>query len=262
MKLTLALSKVVLAILTFILIIAFVVNYKMTEKEKTRQLIQSPKINDVYILEKQLLNQNTPSREKYLIAQINSINDNSVSFKLSNYVYAKVSDAVKGIRSDKLLTRNFFSNNLTSLNNAEIIRYWQDGSIAEVGRSANGMHLFGGVVIAKSRQPVKKERKARKGEEANQKAISLYQGNMGYEKDLDEAFRLFEQAAKSGHPYAQISLAQMYRDGEAVAADENKALYWFAEAIKQGISSANKDYNELCKQVDGCNLDVENIIPN
>ncbi|WP_394173260.1 tetratricopeptide repeat protein [Thalassotalea litorea] len=243
----------VIALTTIIFLLAgFTVTYKMSQNQHTLELLESPKIHDVYVLEKDIVNRYCKFREKYVIAQIASVEEAHVTVKVSNFVYMKASDAIKGIRSDKLLTHKFFSQELARLAKADLLRSWQQGLISDVGRSSDNMHLYGGIVIDKSPQPVQKKRKIRKGEEANQLAISYYQGNMGYEKNLDEAFRLFEQAAKQGHPYAQVSLAQMYRDGESVDTDVKAALYWFGEAKKQGVASAQQEYDRLCQKMAEC----------
>ncbi|WP_371187182.1 tetratricopeptide repeat protein [Thalassotalea maritima] len=223
-------------------------SYYNYQKAQTLKLIQSPQRNDVYILEKKIIKDHTPLREKYVIAQINSVTETELIFRVSNFVYLRVSDAVKGIRTDKLLTRRFFSNKLVRLAKSEIEQHWLNGTISKVGRSANGIHLYGGI-INHLNQPTQKIRNMRQGGQANQQAISYYQGNMGYEQDIDEAFRLFKQAAHDGHPYAQINLAQMYRDGESVEVNYNQALYWFSEARKQGIAYASEEYSELCAKI-------------
>lgn len=64
---------------------------------------------------------------------------------------------------------------------------------------------------------------------------------LGVEKNVEQAFRWYLAAARSGHPNAQHNLAVAYAQGEGVEADPAKAVYWWEQAAKQG--NADAQYN-------------------
>ena len=53
------------------------------------------------------------------------------------------------------------------------------------------------------------------------------------------------KAAKQGKASAQYNLGRMYDDGEGVAKDYTKAVYWYTKAAEQGV--ANAQDNLGCK---------------
>ncbi|WNC70695.1 tetratricopeptide repeat protein [Thalassotalea psychrophila] len=225
--------------------------FKAQQKFEYNQ-IKNPLLNDVYIIDKEVLDNQSRLREKYIITQVASVDEKHVYLKESNFIYLRINEAIKGIRTDKLLTHNFFSNKIFKISKSQLENLYFNGGVPEVGRSNDGMHLYGGIIIARPKHNLIKKQKYRIGTQENQLAISYYQGSMGYEKDWKEAFRLFEQAAEKGNPYSQISLAQMYRDGEAVEVNLERALYWFELAKQQGIASAKDEYAQLCQKITAC----------
>ncbi|MEW6999644.1 tetratricopeptide repeat protein [Colwelliaceae bacterium BS250] len=226
--------------------------YFKAQQELEHNQIKNPLLNDVYIIDKEVLDDQRRLREKYIITQVASVDQQNVYLKVSNFIFFRVNEAIRGIRTDKLLTHHFFSNEIFKVSKSQLEKLYLKGGVLEVGRSNDGMHLYGGIIIAKPRQNPIKQQKYQIGTQENQLAISYYQGNMGYEKDWEEAFRLFQQAAEKGNPYSQISLAQMYRDGESVKVNFKQALYWFDRAKQQGIVSAKNEYTQLCQKITEC----------
>ena len=53
-----------------------------------------------------------------------------------------------------------------------------------------------------------------------------------------EALPLFREAAEQGHPGAQYSLGLMYRQGDVIEHDDEKAMTWFRKAAEQGHAEA------------------------
>ena len=53
-----------------------------------------------------------------------------------------------------------------------------------------------------------------------------------------QAFLLYEKAARLGHSNAMNNLADMYLNGESTEVDEKKALYWFERAAELGVAEA------------------------
>ena len=58
------------------------------------------------------------------------------------------------------------------------------------------------------------------------------------ERDLAEAFDLYQRAATQGYAFAQRNLANLYRYGVGVEKDYDKALRWYRSAARQGDSQA------------------------
>ena len=57
-------------------------------------------------------------------------------------------------------------------------------------------------------------------------------------QDYKKAVSLLKPLAKSGDEEAQYQLATMYRRGQGIAPDENKAAYWMLQSAKQGYMRA------------------------
>jgi TPR repeat protein len=55
-----------------------------------------------------------------------------------------------------------------------------------------------------------------------------------YRWEFTEAARLFVEAAKKGHPEAQLILGTMYKHGQGVLKDETQGRYWIQRANDQG----------------------------
>ena len=55
-----------------------------------------------------------------------------------------------------------------------------------------------------------------------------------YRWEFTEAARLFVEAAKKGHPEAQLILGTMYKHGQGVLKDETQGRYWIQRAKDQG----------------------------
>lgn len=79
---------------------------------------------------------------------------------------------------------------------------------------------------------------------ADQNTDAMYELANCYFEGLDgrgseqQAFSLYEQAARLGHPDAMNNLADMYLNGETTEVDEKKALYWFEKAAELGVAEA------------------------
>lgn len=51
---------------------------------------------------------------------------------------------------------------------------------------------------------------------------------------LDQALRLYRQAAEQGDPVAQYQLGLMHELGRGVSPDSDEAEYWYGRAVGQG----------------------------
>ena len=80
---------------------------------------------------------------------------------------------------------------------------------------------------------------AKKGNtEAQLKLGSMYKFGQGVPIDYNKAVYWFTKAAEQGSSSAQFALGGMYKFGEGVPIDYKKAAYWFTKAAAQGYAPA------------------------
>ncbi|MDR3021896.1 MAG: sel1 repeat family protein [Clostridiales bacterium] len=70
------------------------------------------------------------------------------------------------------------------------------------------------------------------------KLAYMYRNGECIEKDYEKAVYWFKQAAEQGHSHAQYNLALRYYNGQGVKKDIKEATLWFAKAADQGHSQA------------------------
>ena len=85
----------------------------------------------------------------------------------------------------------------------------------------------------------------------------LYARGVGVNKDLAEAAKLFEQAAREGHAKAQVDLAAAYLLGNGVDRNPTTAGHWFEKAAKAGNGQAQIEFGMLNIRGVGCRQDVK-----
>lgn len=68
---------------------------------------------------------------------------------------------------------------------------------------------------------------------------SMYAAGHGVERDLGEAFRWFQEAARYGRPDAEYKIGLMYHQGLGVERNYKRALNWYSKAAKKGYGSAH-----------------------
>ena len=93
--------------------------------------------------------------------------------------------------------------------------------------------------------------------DAQSKLGILYARGVGVKKDLEEAAKLFEQAAKADFVKAQVDLGGAYLLGNGVARNPTTAGSWFEKAAKAGYGSAQIQFGLLNIQGTGCRQDVK-----
>ncbi len=78
-------------------------------------------------------------------------------------------------------------------------------------------------------------------------AKSLYeQGMQAYKaEDFVKAHELLKKSAESGNADAQYQMGTLYRKGQGVTKDNEKAAYWYGKAAKQGLTNAQDDLGNL-----------------
>jgi len=87
---------------------------------------------------------------------------------------------------------------------------------------------------------------AQKGDaEAQYKLAGMYRLGQGVEKDMEKALRWIEKSALQGHAQAQLSLGRLYALGDDVPRDIRLAIYWLDMAAVQGVHDAIIMLSEL-----------------
>jgi TPR repeat protein len=69
----------------------------------------------------------------------------------------------------------------------------------------------------------------------------MYAEGLGIPKNLPEAIRLYEAAAKAGEFFAQVELGRIYSRGVGVRPDPEAALRWYSTAAAQEGSVGDCD---------------------
>ena len=59
------------------------------------------------------------------------------------------------------------------------------------------------------------------------------------ERNIDEAVKWIEKAARKGLAIAQYTLGTFYQDGAGIDRDEDRALYWLHKAIDSYENTGN-----------------------
>ena len=71
------------------------------------------------------------------------------------------------------------------------------------------------------------------------------------------AFKYMKAAAESGMAPAQHGLGFMYKEGECVAQNSNKAAEWFRKSAEQGMAGSQTTLAMMYEQGDGVEKDAE-----
>jgi len=213
---------------------------------KELDVLKAPQKYDFYLIDNNRFNKVQSQRAEFVIAKVISANKDAIEIVISNYIYSRKRDLIKAIRLDTLVFDDFFPSKSQFITPAELNALYKDEIVYRVLRPFN-YTLFGGVAV----RPTMPEKlyKGYNPTPLNQEGIRSYRND-----DFVEALSLFKQAAEQGDAWAQINLAQMYRDGEGSKVDNSQALYWFGEAVKLGNKTAEYEYQQLCKKEVICKL--------
>ena len=211
---------------------------------KELDVLNDPQKYDFYLIDNNRFNKVQSQRAEFVIAKVISANKDAIEIVISNYIYSRKRDLIKAIRLDTLVFDDFFPTKTQFITPAELNALYKEEIVYRVLRPFN-YTLFGGVAV----RPTMPEKlyKGYNPTPLNQEGIRSYRND-----DFVEALSLFKQAAEQGDAWAQINLAQMYRDGEGSQADNAQALHWFNEAMKLGNKTAEFEYQQLCKKEISC----------
>ncbi len=62
---------------------------------------------------------------------------------------------------------------------------------------------------------------------------------------IQEAFRLFLEAAKAGDSSAQLNVGYLYDTGQGITRSRPQAVYWYRRAVRQGEAAAANNIGTL-----------------
>ncbi|MEM7227120.1 MAG: tetratricopeptide repeat protein [Pseudomonadota bacterium] len=91
--------------------------------------------------------------------------------------------------------------------------------------------------------------------EAQLALADLYRNGLGVPADQAAATAWYRRAAEQGVAVAQLNLGEAYHKGLGVARDPVQAYLWFALAAKQGRKWAEDRRVELSKQLNSAQLE-------
>lgn len=74
--------------------------------------------------------------------------------------------------------------------------------------------------------------------------MSYLNGN-GVKKDIVKGFLTLLRCARDGMPWAQLSVADCYKDGIGTPIDLFEAVGWYAHAAQQGIEKAQRKFQAI-----------------
>ncbi|MFO7641748.1 MAG: tetratricopeptide repeat protein [Candidatus Competibacteraceae bacterium] len=83
----------------------------------------------------------------------------------------------------------------------------------------------------------------------------LYGRGLGVPQDLDQAFKLHQQAARQGYGLAQYYLGLLYADGQGVPEDAAAGAKWLRAAAEQGVSNAQFTLGVMYEKGEGVEQD-------
>lgn len=238
------LNKFVGLIIMLLIALYFWQGY-LDDVAKEELVLNDPQKYDFYLIDNNRFKKVDSVRSEFVIAKVLSANKDIIEIVISNYIYSRKRDLIKAIRLDTLVFDDFFPTKSQFIKPSELHTLYEQGIVYRVLRPFN-YTLFGGVAVRPSMP--EKLYKGYNPTPLNQEGIRSYRN-----EDFIEALSLFKQAAEQGDEWAQINLAQMYRDGEAQI-NITQALYWFNEAMKKGNKIAEFEYQQLCKQDIGCKM--------
>ena len=76
----------------------------------------------------------------------------------------------------------------------------------------------------------------------------LYKEGEGVEQNMEKAIAYYQQAVDLGNPYAMSDLAAMYAEGNGVEQDLEKAAEYYRKAVELGDESAAEKLKSLTEE--------------
>ena len=95
------------------------------------------------------------------------------------------------------------------------------------------------------------------GDAPSHAARTLQQAAADYAKgDTESAWFRFWALAQQGNAFAQFNLAQLYRLGQGIPVDLQRARYWYEEAAARGNGPAQFNLGLMYEHGDGTPIDL------
>ncbi|MDY0351880.1 MAG: tetratricopeptide repeat protein [Desulfobulbaceae bacterium] len=93
------------------------------------------------------------------------------------------------------------------------------------------------------------KQRAEQGEaEAQFKLGALYKNGEGVEQNYDKALEWYTKSAEQGYADAQVILGAMYYTGQGVEQDKSKAFEWWSKAAAQDNEAGKRSLDMLCSE--------------
>ncbi|WP_440903588.1 tetratricopeptide repeat protein [Catenovulum sp. SX2] len=241
--------KIVVGLLLILSCITYSWYAQKIDKEQAMNWLAQPQVNDFYHADFALMqakywpDELLDDHYKYGLLKVVAVTPENLGVVRSRYTYSTQRHIIKAIRGDKLILQQYFSSQMFWLPRNELADYFQQQLLYTIDRPIDNRHLYGGIVVLPHGSKLK-QRTRDNGKKLNDLAIDYYRGESGVQ-DFKKAFELFTKAAEMGHTFAQVNLAEMYRDGEGTDENLDKAQYWFEMAAKQGNQTAKQSLKKL-----------------
>ena len=110
-KLSISLNKLVLLIFLLIALFFLYERYEQykAEQEEASLLILNPKVNDIYFLDMRLINDKLDRKNKYKLAKVVRVSDDSVAIVYGNFFYQWQYAVVNSIKYGELSNNDYFT---------------------------------------------------------------------------------------------------------------------------------------------------------
>ena len=85
----------------------------------------------------------------------------------------------------------------------------------------------------------------------------MYKNGDGVTQDYEKAVEWYQKAADQGYASAQFNLGVMYKNGDGVTQDYEKAVEWYQKAAQQGDAQAQFNLGEMYRRGHGVTQNKE-----
>ncbi|MBE0358714.1 tetratricopeptide repeat protein [Pseudoalteromonas aliena] len=234
-----SLPKYFIGVFLLLWIVLFFYQQHLNSETRKKSYLNTPKIYDTYLVHADKFTHEPWTLTNLKIAQVLSVDEQFITFQISNYSYKRNNSITLAMRTSQLIQDNYFSTKTITLPRDEVKRLYKDEAIYDVLRPYANI-LYGGFVMHPPKpKPLYKGLKLDKN---NQQGIIYFKDGL-----FNEALDSFKLAAESGSPWGQLNLAQMYRDGQGTDQSYQQAIYWYKKAIEQKNTKAQFELESLCK---------------
>ena len=208
-----------------------------------QQLLQNPKIDDVYIVDLGRIQTERQYQAQYRIAQVRQVGENNIVLAQSDTTYRRKRDALRAIKLDSVMLDGFFRTERLTFERPQLVPLFEIDAIDDAYR-ARDIYVMGGIVKQRQKpMPINHKITSDIGLTVhNNEGIRLYQ-----QKDFTLALAAFNTAAKAGDAWAQYNLAGMFELGEGTSINLTQAHYWYQKAALQGHQRAQHALTLLCE---------------